>query len=91
MIIVDATRFAIDDEVKDFKCQLVVNPANLIQSMAESWRMINGLPYDAILKAGYWVKHSDNQRVRLATRDEIRQHDALVVVMEIGMDISGEI
>lgn len=90
MIIVEASNFKLGEDGKDTKCDLLVNPTNLIQSLAEVWRATIAVPYDAVIKAGYWVKHSNNQRVRLASREEITQYDALGVVMEIGMDISGE-
>lgn len=92
MIIVEATNFNLNgDASKETKCDLLVNPANLIQSMAESWRMSIAVPYDAVIKAGYWTKYSDNQRVRLATRDEIVQYNALITTMGIGMYLAGEI
>lgn len=66
-----------------------INPVSVIHDIEEFWKLMNKLPIDADLKAGYWVHHNFTEvvRIRLATQLEMLQYNALETVREIAREL----
>lgn len=64
-----------------------INPIGVVAQMIASWKIARGLcPSDRILRCGYWVNDSGD-RIRLATREELKERDAFAGVIEILVEI----
>ena len=70
-----------------------IDPIGVIHDIEESWKVLCRLPINAELRGGYWTREEygghdfETVRIRLATQQEMLQHNAFETVREVARDL----